>query len=206
MVPLAFQLAESGRPRPVVIDVPKAVLLADLSVSGFSQPGGSLSAPFCPDSAIEELAAQLAAAQRPVLSLGGGVIVAGASEMDSALAHRIQAPTSIRWCRQVRPIVAHSAVVQAGIRSSRVYHNIRYLQGCSRESSGPICSKAGNSGGEYAEKNLKKVLAGIHSVCTVLPPASSRPIQGILEGAARGGVGVLFLRWFGSFEILSKIH
>ena len=70
----------------------------------------------------------------------------------------------------------------------------------------PSAAKREIREGKCAEKNLKKVLAGIHSVCTVLPPAGSRPIQGILEGVASGGVGVLFLRWYGSFEILSKIH
>ncbi len=92
VVPLAFQLALSGRPGPVAIDVPKDVLMASLSVETLPEPGRALPPPPCSDAAIDALAAQLTRAQRPVLYLGGGVIAAGAAELARTLAHRLQAP------------------------------------------------------------------------------------------------------------------
>ncbi|MBI5381833.1 MAG: biosynthetic-type acetolactate synthase large subunit [Opitutae bacterium] len=95
VVPLAFQLAESGRPGPVAIDVPKDVQNAttDVPDDAWPEPGRALPPPLCADAPIDALAQQLAAAQRPVLYLGGGVITAGASDLACALAQRLTAPT-----------------------------------------------------------------------------------------------------------------
>jgi len=93
VVPLAFELAESGRPGPVAIDVPKDVQNALLEADDLPPPGRVRPAPPCPDERIDALAARLAAAQRPVLYLGGGVITANAAGLACALAHRTGAPT-----------------------------------------------------------------------------------------------------------------
>jgi acetolactate synthase I/II/III large subunit len=92
VVPLAFQLAESGRPGPVAIDVPKDVLNATIEIDELPTPGCARAPDRCPDASIETLASQLVNAQRPVLYFGGGVIGAGASELARALAHRLNAP------------------------------------------------------------------------------------------------------------------
>ena len=47
IVPLAFQLAESGRPGPVAIDVPKDVQNAVTDVDDWPEPGGPVPAPPC---------------------------------------------------------------------------------------------------------------------------------------------------------------
>jgi len=93
VVPLAFQIAESGRPGPVAIDVPKDVQLATTEVHAWPKPGRATPFPPCPDAPIDALARQLAAASRPVLYLGGGVITAGASALACELAQRLSAPT-----------------------------------------------------------------------------------------------------------------
>ena len=92
IVPLAFELAESGRPGPVAVDVPKDVQNALLEVEALPPPGRARPALPCPDERIDALAARLAAAQRPVLYLGGGVITANAAGLACALAHRTGAP------------------------------------------------------------------------------------------------------------------
>jgi acetolactate synthase-1/2/3 large subunit len=92
IVPLAFQLAESGRPGPVAIDVPKDVQNAILDVVDWPEPGRRLPTPPCSDELIDELAHLLIAAHRPVLYLGGGVITAGATDLAQTLAHRLSAP------------------------------------------------------------------------------------------------------------------
>ena len=92
VIPLAFTLAESGRPGPVAVDIPKDVLNAELAVTAWPAPGGRETPPACADDLIAALAHQLAHAQRPVLYLGGGVIASGASELALELAHRLSAP------------------------------------------------------------------------------------------------------------------
>lgn len=93
-IPLAFELAESGRPGPVAVDIPKDVLNAGIEIApdALPAPGRAQPSARCPDAAIDRLAAQLAAAERPILYLGGGVISANASNLACTLAHRLQAP------------------------------------------------------------------------------------------------------------------
>ncbi len=92
IVPLAFELAESGRPGPVAIDVPKDVQLARTEVRDWPEPGGPVPIPSCPDEPIDTLARELTAARHPVLYLGGGVITSGAADLARTLAHRLSAP------------------------------------------------------------------------------------------------------------------
>jgi len=94
VVPLAFTLAESGRPGPVAIDVPKDVQTAIIEIdeADLPAPGGRASTEPCPDTAIDELAALLARAERPVIYLGGGVIAAGAASLACELVRRAAAP------------------------------------------------------------------------------------------------------------------
>jgi acetolactate synthase-1/2/3 large subunit len=92
VVPLAFQIAESGRPGPVLIDIPKDVLNAKIQLDALPAPGHAIPAPRGADAPIETLATQLINAQRPVIYLGGGVISAGAAELSRTLAHRLNAP------------------------------------------------------------------------------------------------------------------
>jgi acetolactate synthase I/II/III large subunit len=92
VVPQAFQLAESGRPGPVAIDVPKDVQNATTDVLAWPEPGGPAPVPPCPDERIDALARQLTAARHPVLYLGGGVIASGAADLAQTLARRVSAP------------------------------------------------------------------------------------------------------------------
>lgn len=92
VVPEAFRLAESGRPGPVAIDVPKDVLVGKHDVTEWPEPGMAVAQPRCPDVQIDELAQLLQRAERPVLYLGGGVITSGAAGLARELAHRISSP------------------------------------------------------------------------------------------------------------------
>ena len=92
-VPLAFQMAESGRPGPVVIDVPKDVQNEEIEVNDWPEPGRAVAPDPCPESEIGELARRLATARRPVLYLGGGVISSEAAGLACSLADRLSAPT-----------------------------------------------------------------------------------------------------------------
>ena len=78
----AFEIARTGRPGPVVIDVPKDVQnwqgvfqgSGRLPVPGYRQRMHSLSANSLEESAAERFFAMLGAASRPLIYAGGGVV------------------------------------------------------------------------------------------------------------------------------------
>ena len=92
VIPEAFRIAASGRPGPVLIDVPKDVQAATMDVDQWPEPGRA-DAPPAPDAlSLERASAMLDAASRPVLYLGGGVANPRGSAIATALAERVSAP------------------------------------------------------------------------------------------------------------------
>jgi len=87
----AFQLAQSGRPGPVLIDVPKDVQIAQCEYEQ-QAPVEKEEAHAAKAVRIEAAAAIINAAQRPFIYFGGGLITASAQEEMLALAERIDAP------------------------------------------------------------------------------------------------------------------
>jgi len=90
----AFHLARSGRPGPVLVDVPRDVQEAPLAFSYPARPavaGGPPPAQL-DDEAVAAVARALEAAERPVLYVGGGVVNAEAADELRALAERARAP------------------------------------------------------------------------------------------------------------------
>lgn len=73
-VPEAFRIAQSGRPGPVVIDVPKNVQTELVEFETWPEPGNKNAAHMVKKSAINRIAAMISQAERPVLYIGGGVI------------------------------------------------------------------------------------------------------------------------------------
>lgn len=87
----AFSLAQSGRPGPVLIDIPKDVQIAKCEYTPKS-PAAAQEPHAAKDIRIQEAAAQINAARRPFLYFGGGLITSGAQEELLALAEKIDAP------------------------------------------------------------------------------------------------------------------
>ena len=94
----AFHIATSGRPGPVVIDIPKDVQVA---TARYAKPGAISHPSYKPQvkgdiKAIEAAVEMLAAAERPVLYTGGGIINAGpgASQVLRELARITGAPVT----------------------------------------------------------------------------------------------------------------
>ena len=87
----AFALAQSGRPGPVLIDVPKDVQTAvcDYEPQAPVQPEERHAAK---DVRIKEAAALINASKRPFFYFGGGLITSEAQEEMLALAEKIDAP------------------------------------------------------------------------------------------------------------------
>ncbi|MGB0745512.1 MAG: thiamine pyrophosphate-binding protein [Alphaproteobacteria bacterium] len=79
----AFHLAESGQPGPVLINVPMDVFSAVIPSDGFdrvSQNARGFAAPSLDEDTARQIVAALAEADAPVAYVGGGILLAGASE------------------------------------------------------------------------------------------------------------------------------
>jgi acetolactate synthase-1/2/3 large subunit len=84
----AFHVAKSGRPGPVLVDLPKDIQFATGTYAPPEDFTFSYRPPYEPDqAAIEQVVAMIAAAKRPLFYTGGGVINSGpeASETLTAL-------------------------------------------------------------------------------------------------------------------------
>ena len=87
----AFILAKTGRPGPVLIDVPKDIQEAKYRYEEQKPEAGP--EPFAAkDVRIEEAAGMINAAKRPFIYFGGGMVTSGAEEEMKKLARKIDAP------------------------------------------------------------------------------------------------------------------
>ena len=74
VIPAAFRIAQSGRPGPVWIDIPKDVQTAEIELESLPLPGvADEPCPIDPQ-AIAQAAQMINSAVRPVLYLGGGIM------------------------------------------------------------------------------------------------------------------------------------
>ncbi len=82
----AFALAAAGRPGPTLVDLPKDVSVGDVDPDAPDAEAtpqvrtGDRDAPDADPEAVEAAASALAAAERPVILAGGGVLKAGATD------------------------------------------------------------------------------------------------------------------------------
>jgi len=77
----AVQLAQSGRPGPVLLDIPMDIQRADIADSNIpSSVSEKYSTPTIEQNVITEIAKKLTAAKRPVVLVGGGIRQADAVE------------------------------------------------------------------------------------------------------------------------------
>lgn len=129
----AFYIARTGRPGPVVIDLPKdcmeAVIDADFSVEK-DLPGYVVS-PVCDEEKIRELVPLIMSAKRPALYVGGGVITGNAEAELLEFVQRTQIPVatslmgigafpeshalSLRWLGMHGAVYANNAVNEADL-------------------------------------------------------------------------------------------
>ncbi|MBL8428401.1 MAG: acetolactate synthase large subunit [Dechloromonas sp.] len=93
VIPRAFQIAATGRPGPVLVDIPKDVQTQAIEISQWPEPGRALPAPTANPVQIEQVAEMINAAERPILYLGGGVVHSGASTAAIELAEKASLPT-----------------------------------------------------------------------------------------------------------------
>ncbi len=94
-IPDAFRIASSGRPGPVLIDIPKDIQTQEITFEHWPEPGK----PTTPQSAkpedIEQAATMINRSKRPILYLGGGTIMSNASDQARSLMERSTLPTTM---------------------------------------------------------------------------------------------------------------
>ncbi|MCI6830971.1 MAG: biosynthetic-type acetolactate synthase large subunit [Clostridiales bacterium] len=90
-VRLAFEIAMSGRPGPVLIDIPKDVTAAECEY----EPKPAVQPRPLPEinmDDIQKLADMINESERPTIYFGGGIISSGASEALKQLMHKAEIP------------------------------------------------------------------------------------------------------------------
>jgi acetolactate synthase-1/2/3 large subunit len=92
IVERAFHLCQTGRPGPVLVDVPMDVFSADLPINAFEQLPTEIARPTVAATTAERIVAALADAEQPVLYAGGGVLSARATTELVELAEALELP------------------------------------------------------------------------------------------------------------------
>ena len=93
VIPRAFRIAASGRPGPVLVDIPKDVQNQLIEVDEWPEPGCADAVPAPAASLTARAAAMINEAARPILYLGGGVVHSGAAPLALTLAEKASLPT-----------------------------------------------------------------------------------------------------------------
>ena len=86
VIPEAFRIAASGRPGPVLIDIPKDVQSARITLAELPEPGAADPVERPDHEALSQAARMLAEAKCPIFMLGGGVAASGAAQAARTLA------------------------------------------------------------------------------------------------------------------------
>ena len=93
----AFALAESGRPGPVLVDVPMDIFSKEIDVALFDRLRHNTKAvvkPSLDDEAAAVIVKKLTEAKRPVLYVGGGILLADAATELRELVDHLQIPVA----------------------------------------------------------------------------------------------------------------
>ena len=93
VVPQAFQIALSGRPGPVSIDIPKDVQKQLIEVESLPEPGAREANPAFEKQLVESMLGKIKNSQRPILMVGGGIVYAHACQALIDFAEQLDLPT-----------------------------------------------------------------------------------------------------------------
>ena len=93
----AFTLAESGRPGPVLVDVPMDIFSKEIDAALWKRLAAnthSLAKPSLDEATAEKIVRQLLDAKSPVMYVGGGILLAQAAEEMRELAEHLSLPVA----------------------------------------------------------------------------------------------------------------
>jgi acetolactate synthase-1/2/3 large subunit len=94
IVERAFHLCKTGRPGPVLVDVPMDILSADLPVGSFQKDPPPMAATTLDPAVAARIIDLLASAERPVIYAGGGVLSSRATTELASLAEALDVPVA----------------------------------------------------------------------------------------------------------------
>ncbi len=92
IIPKAFEIALSGRPGPVSIDIPKDVQNQLINIKQLPQPGKRITNPDFDHSLVSSMLTKIKQAQRPILMIGGGIVYADATQAMRTFAESLDIP------------------------------------------------------------------------------------------------------------------
>jgi len=95
VIPAAFRIAMSGRPGPVLVDVPKDVQSQLIEVAELPPPAEPEALPPLDQELLAQAVQMINEAEQPVLYLGGGVVHSGAAALAVTLAEQASMPTTM---------------------------------------------------------------------------------------------------------------
>ena len=88
----AFKIAQTGRPGPVLVDIPKDITAAKTEYTSVeSKPIARVTDTIC-EKDVDTAASMIKAAKKPYIFVGGGAVISGASEELKEFAGKVNAP------------------------------------------------------------------------------------------------------------------
>ena len=88
----AFRIAQTGRPGPVLVDIPKDVTAATTEFEFQQIPPVARKIDKMTEADLERAAAMIRDAKKPYIFVGGGTVISGASEELAKFAEKVDAP------------------------------------------------------------------------------------------------------------------
>ena len=88
----AFRIAQTGRPGPVLVDIPKDVTAATTEFEFQQIPPVARKIDKMTEADLEQAAAMIREARKPYIFVGGGAVISGASEELAKFANLVDAP------------------------------------------------------------------------------------------------------------------
>jgi len=95
IIPEAFRIATSGRPGPVVIDVPKDVQAEQIEFDSWPDKGASQHANRISGQSAKKIAQMINESKNPLMYIGGGIIASGAESLVYKLAMKNSIPVAL---------------------------------------------------------------------------------------------------------------
>ncbi|SQA02419.1 Acetolactate synthase isozyme 1 large subunit [Serratia marcescens] len=140
----AFRIAESGRPGPVWIDVPKDVQTATITLEELPPIAVPDAAPSFDPALVAQAAAMINQAKRPILYLGGGIICAEAHRQALELAERAGLPTTMTLMALGAMPVEHPLSLGHVGHARGAQHQLHSAGGRSADRAGRALRRSGN--------------------------------------------------------------
>ncbi|GAA1976733.1 glyoxylate carboligase [Amycolatopsis minnesotensis] len=125
----AFRIARSGRPGPVLIDLPIDVQKQDIEWDASIDGPLPVTVPAPAPARVERALDLLLAAERPLILAGGGVVLGDAGERVLAVAERLGVPVQVTLMGKGSVPEGHELFAgMAGIQTSQRWANAAFLE------------------------------------------------------------------------------